>query len=68
MVKKLERSSDNVIGGVCGGIANYFEIDPTIVRIISSLLIFSPFPVLLIYILMWIIVPEELNRPDTFYP
>ncbi len=68
MAKKLERSADNVIGGVCGGIANYFGIDPTVVRVISLLLIFSTFPALLIYLVMWVIVPEELNRPDTFYP
>lgn len=68
MAKKLERSSDSIIGGVCGGIANYFNIDPSIVRVISALLIFSPLPAILTYLLMWIIVPEELNRPDTFYP
>lgn len=68
MTKKLERSADGVIGGVCGGIANYFGIDPTVVRVISLLLIFSTFPALLIYLVMWVIVPEELNRPDTFYP
>jgi phage shock protein PspC (stress-responsive transcriptional regulator) len=68
MARKLERSSDSIIGGVCGGIANYFNIDPSIVRVISALLIFSPLPAILTYLLMWIIVPEELNRPDTFYP
>jgi len=68
MAKKLERSSDSIIGGVCGGIANYFNIDPSIVRVISALLIFSPLPAILTYLLMWIIVPEELNRPDTSYP
>lgn len=59
--KKLLRSKkERMIGGVCGGLANYFNIDPTIVRLIfvlSFLFLFqSSF---LIYLLLLIIIPEE---------
>ena len=58
MEKQLARSSSNkVIGGVCAGLANYFGIDPVIVRIIFlvALLGFGVGP--LIYIIMWIVMP-----------
>ena len=57
--KKLLRSSDRWIAGVCGGIADYFDWDPAMVRIIYLLLsLFSAgFPGLLIYIVLWIIMP-----------
>ena len=56
----LARSDNRIIGGVCGGIANYFNIDPTFIRIIFALLIFCPYVSIgLIYIIMWIIMPEE---------
>jgi phage shock protein C len=42
MEKRLYRSrTDRVIWGVCGGLAKYFDIDPTIVRVIAVLLIFA---------------------------
>lgn len=49
-----------MIAGVCGGIAEYFNLDPTLVRIIYVLVsIFSvAFPGILVYIILWIIVPE----------
>lgn len=61
MEKKLYRSRMNkMVFGVCGGIAEYFELDPTIVRLGTVLIsIFSAgVPVLLIYILAGIIMPE----------
>ena len=61
MAKKLFRStSDKMIGGVCGGLAQYLEIDSTIVRIISAIIIFFSWGVgLAAYIVAWIIVPED---------
>jgi phage shock protein C len=49
-----------MIAGVCGGIAEYFDVDPTVVRIVYVLVsIFSiAFPGILVYIIMWIIIPE----------
>ena len=62
MNKKLYRSrTDKMIGGVCGGIADYFNIDATLVRVLYVLIsVFSAaFPGILVYIIMLIIVPEE---------
>ncbi len=64
--KKLYRSAtDRMIAGVCGGLAKYFNIDSTIVRIIFVFLIFIPrgwfWFALLLYVLLWLIIPEE-NR------
>jgi phage shock protein C len=60
--KKLYRSKKNkVIAGVCAGIADYFNVDPTIVRLIYVLLtIFTAIaPFVIIYLVMWIIVPDQ---------
>jgi len=60
MKKRLYRSrSDRMIWGVCGGLAEYFNIDPTIVRIIAVLLIFANGLGILAYLLMAIVVPLE---------
>ena len=59
-VKKLFRSRSNrVIGGVCGGIAQYLNIDPTVLRVITALLTFVMGMSLWVYLLAWIIIPEE---------
>lgn len=65
--KKLVRSSNKVLGGVCGGLAEYFEVDSTLVRIIyAALTIFSAaFPGLLLYIIMLLLMPEA-NKNDRF--
>ena len=61
MAKKLFRSTtDKMIGGVCGGIAQYLEIDSTIVRIISAVIILFTYGAgLAAYIVAWILVPED---------
>lgn len=58
--KKLMRSNNKVVAGVLGGIAEYFGIDPTLVRIcFVALSIFSAgFPGLLLYIIMLLLMPE----------
>lgn len=56
--KKLYRSvKDKMICGVCGGIAEYFNIDPTIVRLICLIFAFSG-PGLLVYIIAALIIPK----------
>ncbi len=57
--KKLTRSANKMLAGVCGGLAEYFNIDPTIVRICYvALSIFSAgFPGLLLYIIMALLMP-----------
>jgi phage shock protein C len=58
--KRLYRSKkDRVIGGVCGGIGEYFNIDPIIVRLICILLLLASGAGLVAYIIAWIIIPEK---------
>jgi phage shock protein PspC (stress-responsive transcriptional regulator) len=60
MEKKLYRSrTDRKIWGVCGGLAKYFGIDPTVVRILALVSIFFGTLGIWIYIIMAIIVPLE---------
>jgi phage shock protein PspC (stress-responsive transcriptional regulator) len=60
MNKKLYRSRSNrVIGGVCGGLAQYLGIDPTVVRLIMALVTFVGGMSLLVYLIAWLIIPEE---------
>lgn len=61
MTKKLYRSTDQkVIAGVCGGIAEYFDIDVTLVRLIAvALLLPGGLPGFLPYVIMWAIVPQK---------
>ncbi len=60
MAKRLYRSrSDRMIWGVCGGLAKYFDIDPTIVRIVAILSIFLSGFGILAYIILAIVVPLE---------
>jgi phage shock protein C len=58
--RKLYRSrSERMIGGVCGGIAHYFNIDPTLVRLLAVGAIFLAGSAILAYIIAWIVIPEE---------
>jgi phage shock protein PspC (stress-responsive transcriptional regulator) len=53
------KESDKVIGGVCSGLAEYFGIDPAIIRILFIALFFGFGSGLLFYILLWIILPAK---------
>jgi phage shock protein C len=58
--KRLFRSrQDRMLGGVCGGLAEYLGLDPTVVRLVFLLLFFLGGQGLLVYLIMWLIVPEE---------
>lgn len=59
--KKLTRSSQKVLGGVCGGIAEYCGVDPTVVRVCYVALSFfaAGFPGLLLYIILLLLIPEK---------
>jgi len=62
MAKKLYRSqSKKMIGGVCGGLGEYFDIDVTIVRLIfiAVCLMSAIIPMLIFYIIAWIIIPPQ---------
>ena len=63
MEKRLYRSqTDRMVWGVCGGLAKYFEIDPTIIRIIFVVLIFANGLGILAYIILAIVVPLEGSK------
>ncbi len=58
--KKLTKSNNKIIAGVCGGLAEYFGFDPTVTRLIYALLtIFTAFAGLIIYIILWIVMPKS---------
>lgn len=59
MKKQLMRSGrDKKIAGVCAGVAHYFDMDPTIVRVIWCVLAFAYGAGVVAYIILWIIAPE----------
>lgn len=65
--KKLRRSrQQNMIAGVVGGLAEYFDLDVTVLRIIYVLvsLFSAAFPGLIVYLILWVLMPldDEDNR------
>ena len=61
MKKRLYKSStDKKVCGVCGGIANYFDVDPTVIRLIWVILILAGGSGLIAYIIAAIIMPDEM--------
>ncbi|MFH1106668.1 MAG: PspC domain-containing protein [Candidatus Micrarchaeota archaeon] len=61
--KRLYRSgNEKILGGVCGGIAEYLGIDPTIVRLVWVLLSLAWGAGIVLYIIMWIITPRNPNH------
>lgn len=59
-MKRLYRSrTDRKIAGVCGGIANYFEVDPTFVRLLWILFCFLGGAGIILYIIAVIVIPLE---------
>ena len=64
MAKRLYRSrNDRMIAGVCGGIGEYFDIDPTLIRILWVTLLFMAGGGLVAYLIAWIVIPNasQLN-------
>jgi phage shock protein C len=61
MIKKLQRSrSDRKVAGVCGGLGKYFNIDPTVIRVIFAVLLLpGGFPGFLPYVILWVVMPVE---------
>ncbi len=58
--KKLYRSNSKMIAGICAGIAEYFEVDPTIIRIVYAILtVFTLFSGIIVYLILWIIIPKH---------
>ncbi len=59
--KRLTRTSwDAPVSGVCGGVARYLGVDPTLVRVLAAIAIVVTFPVgLIVYAVMWAVMPKE---------
>jgi phage shock protein C len=65
---RLFRNTTNkMIGGVASGLADYFEIDVTVIRFILVLAFFIPIPfhVSLLYIILWIVMPDIAKQPKS---
>jgi len=60
-MKRLYRSKkEQMLGGICGGLAEYIDVDPSIIRLICVVLIVISWGLfLLVYIAAWIIIPES---------
>ena len=61
--KRLYKSdTDVMIGGVCGGLAEYFNIDPSVVRLVFALLGVTAGSGFMVYLLLWVILPTKNNN------
>ncbi len=60
--RKLYRDTEHsILGGVCSGLAHYFNSDPVIIRILFVLLLFFAAGGFIIYIILWIVIPAAIN-------
>lgn len=61
MEKRLKRSRNQFIGGVCAGFADYVGWDPTLVRVLYAVLTFGSFgfPGIIVYLVCWAVMPLE---------
>ncbi len=62
MAKRLYRStSQKMLGGVCGGLAEYFDVDVSVIRLlfVGLTLVTALFPMTFFYIIAWIVVPQQ---------
>ncbi len=65
MSKRLYKSKKNrVIGGVCGGVGEYFNVDPVVIRILWLIALFALGTGFLVYIICLIVIPEEPDIKD----
>ena len=58
-IKLYRSNSDRMVGGVCGGLGTFLNIDPIFVRLLFVLLLFGSEFGFILYLLLWIIIPEE---------
>ena len=69
MEKRLYRSRTNsMIAGICGGLGEYFNVDPTILRVVAVLLAFADGVGLLAYLIGWIIIPRRPYMEEVVVP
>jgi len=57
----LRSRSDRWVAGICGGIGDYFDVDPALVRLVYMLLTFfsAGFPGVMIYLVLWLVMPKD---------
>ena len=62
-MKKLSRikGNDSMLGGVMAGFAEYWDVDVTLLRVIAAAGFFTPAPVVIVYIILWAIMPAKDN-------
>jgi phage shock protein C len=66
MSKRFYRSEkDKIIGGVCAGIADYLNIDPVVIRIIFVVALLTEGFGLMLYIILWIVIPSENSKKES---
>jgi phage shock protein C len=64
--RKLYRSrTERMVAGVCGGLAEYFNVDTTVVRVLFLVLTLFGGSGLVVYVVMWILVPDASKAPPT---
>jgi phage shock protein C len=60
MERRLQRSrTEKMIGGVCGGLAAYFNVDPTLVRVLWVAITLIAGVGILLYLILWVVMPLE---------
>jgi phage shock protein C len=65
-VKRVYRSkSERMLAGVCGGLGEYFNIDPTLVRILFIIFALIVGGGILLYLILWLLIPEEPELVET---
>lgn len=61
--RKLQRSTSNkMIAGVCAGIGKYFNLDPTIIRVLYVLMVFFAGFGILLYLILWLVIPSDSQQ------
>ena len=58
--RRLTRSRERMVAGVCGGVAGYFGWDPTLVRVlyVVASVVSVGFPGIIVYLVLWLVIPE----------
>lgn len=67
MARRLYRSqTEKMVGGVCGGLGEVLDVDPTIIRVVFVLLAFLGGHGILLYLILWLIMPrQDQIKPET---
>lgn len=68
MEKKIQRNTqDKMLAGVCSGLADYFDIDVTLIRVAFVVAFLAGFSGGLAYLILWVIVPVKRAMPGNYY-